>query len=212
MVQPYDWSLEKLQTYKPELTREDDFGSFWDNTLLELGKTPLEYKIEPYNYPVRNVEVYNILYKGFKNVDIDGWLVIPSGAGLHPGLVLFPGYNSGFDGKLHETVNLALHGYICLQVIVRGQGGRSGDNNPTTSGHALGWLTQGILDPNEYYYRAVYMDAVRAVEVLASLGNVDIQKNRGYGGKPGRSVKHCCYRIIRNSNGSGCGFSVSIPL
>lgn len=188
MPQPYDWPLEKLINYRPELTKEANFENFWDQTTAELAKTPVAYSLEPYDYPVRGVEVYNILFKGFKDANLEGWLAVPSQPGPHPGLVLFHGYNWAFDGKIHDTVNMALHGYACLQVLIRGQQGRSIDNVVPTWGHPAGWLTKGILDPSEYYYRAVYMDAVRAVEVLASMDLVDPKRLGVMGGSQGGAL------------------------
>jgi cephalosporin-C deacetylase len=188
MPQPYDWPLEKLKEYQPALTREADFETFWAQTKQELSETRLEYQLKPYDYPVKNAKVYNIIYKGFHDADIEGWLVIPAGAGPHPGLVLFHGYNWAYDGKLHDTVNMALHGYACLQILVRGQQGRSVDNIIVSTGHPMGWLTKGILNPYEYYYRAVYMDALRAVEVLASLETVDEKRIGLMGGSQGAAL------------------------
>ena len=34
-------------------------------------------------------------------------------------------------------------------------------------------MTKGILDPKTYYYRGVYLDAVRAVEVVSGFAEVD---------------------------------------
>jgi cephalosporin-C deacetylase len=46
-------------------------------------------------------------------------------------------------------------------------------------------MTKGILDTKEYYYRAVYLDAVRALEVLAAIDNVDACKIGVQGGSQG---------------------------
>lgn len=165
--------LEELKKYKPDLTRQPDFEEFWEKSLKQLSNTPPGYELTPYDYPVRGVKVYSISYGGFENANIDGWLAIPEGSGPHPGLVMFHGYNWAYDGNLHETVNWALKGYASMQMLVRGQQGKSVDNVISSAGFTVGWMTKGILSPDEYYYRAVYLDAVRAVEVLASIPQVD---------------------------------------
>lgn len=169
----YDLPLSELKKYKPDLTRQEDFEEFWKSSLNELGKTKLDFRLFEYQYPVKGVKVYKILYKGFNNADIDGWFVIPEGDGKYPGVVTFHGYNWAYDGNLHETVDFALKGYAVLHMLVRGQQGESCDNVISSTGFAAGWLTKGILDKDEYYYKAVYLDAVRAVEVLASMDGVD---------------------------------------
>lgn len=185
MVQPYDMSLEDLRKYKPTLTRRPDFLEFWAGTLKELKAVKPKYRLEPYEYPVKGAKVYKITFSGFANADIDGWLAIPQARGIHPGIVMYHGYNWAFDGCIHDTVNMGLHGYAVLQMLCRGQSGNSVDNIVTTHGNFTGWMTKGILSPEQYYYRALYMDCVRALEVLASLKQVDAGRIGVMGGSQG---------------------------
>ncbi len=55
----------------------------------------------------------------------------------------------------------------------RGQNGQSQDTAVYPEGHHMGWMTAGIRDPRTYYYRNVYADAVRALEVLARRDETD---------------------------------------
>jgi cephalosporin-C deacetylase len=49
--------------------------------------------------------------------------------------------------------------------------------DPHGSGpHAPGFLTQGVEHPRSYYYRRVFADALRAVETVRSLPDVDVTK------------------------------------
>src|SRR6266851_2312235 len=50
---------------------------------------------------------------------------------------------------------------------------RCGSTDSRADGHAIGWMTQGIRDPQDYYYRHAYADAVRALELLANRDEVD---------------------------------------
>lgn len=176
MALQYDISLEELKKYKPQLTKQADFEEFWEKSLKQLASVPVKYELTPYEYPVKGVKVYRISYLGFAAANIDGWLAVPDIDGLIPGLVLYHGYNWAFDGHLHDTVNWALKGYASLQMLVRGQQGKSVDNIISSSGFTAGWMTKGILSPEEYYYRAVYMDSVRALQVLASMPQVDASR------------------------------------
>jgi cephalosporin-C deacetylase len=175
LLQPYDMPLEQLQQYMPERSAQSDFNTFWSQTQEELAKVPLQFTKEQVYYPSKKVNVYRVMYKGFEQADIEGWLVIPHGEGPIPGLVLYHGYNWAFEGNLHETVQWALQGYVTFQMIARGQQGKSIDNVISTSAHSNSFLCKGILNPKEYYYRSVYMDAVRAIELLASLDEVNEQ-------------------------------------
>src|SRR6476660_1758142 len=49
-------------------------------------------------------------------------------------------------------------------------------------------MTQGIRDPQKYYYRHVYADAVRALEVLARREEVDAKRLAITGGSQGGGI------------------------
>jgi cephalosporin-C deacetylase len=57
----------------------------------------------------------------------------------------------------------------------RGQtGSRTPDTRSSSAGPGSpGWVTDGILDPEAYYYRRVYSDAVRAVETARAHPDID---------------------------------------
>ncbi|CAM4419237.1 acetylxylan esterase [Paenibacillus tarimensis] len=188
MAQPYDLPLHELERYKPELTKEQDFDKFWEKTLEELNRVPLEVEMTPHDYPAKGVSVHRIAFRSYGGARIEGWLAMPKGKGPHPGLALFHGYNWAMDGNLHDTVNWAAHGYAALQMFCRGQHGGSQDTTIYSNGGPAGWMTRGILSPEEYYYRAVYMDTVRAVEVLASLEQVDASRIGVCGGSQGGAL------------------------
>lgn len=185
MLQPFDLPLNELVSYLPALTKQPDFDRFWEESLAELANVPVSYELIPVKYPVRGVNLYKVVYKSFNNAEVGGFYAVPAAPGKYPGLVCFHGYNWAIDGNVHDTVNWALNGYACLQMHVRGQYGESRDNVVSSNGHVSGWMTKGILDPKEYYYRAIYMDAVRAVEVLASMENVNAERIGVTGGSQG---------------------------
>jgi cephalosporin-C deacetylase len=60
-----------------------------------------------------------------------------------------------------------------LSVDTRGQSGDSTDPTPYSTGHYRGYMTAGIVDPEEYYYRGAYIDCVRALDFVASRPELD---------------------------------------
>jgi cephalosporin-C deacetylase len=67
----------------------------------------------------------------------------------------------------------AAQGICVLSMDCRGQNGQSQDASIANEGFATGWMTKGIRDPKQYYFRYVYADAVRALELLARRDEVD---------------------------------------
>jgi cephalosporin-C deacetylase len=106
-------------------------------------------------------------------------------------VVEFIGYGGG-RGLVHQNVLWAAAGYAHLVMDTRGQGSAStpGDT-PDPHGSAPshpGFLTRGVLDPAQYYYRRVFGDAVRAVEAARSHPAVDADRIVATGGSQGGGI------------------------
>ena len=168
----YDKPLEELLVYNPALTREADFDAFWAETLAESNRTPLNAYLESVSYPAIGVRVCEAFYDGWRGARICAWYLVPEGDGPFPALVQYHGYSGG-KGGVHNHIAWALQGYVVLALDVRGQAGKSSDPGPYTGGHVTGWMTQGITDPAEYFYRGAYVDCVRALDLLSYLPDVD---------------------------------------
>jgi cephalosporin-C deacetylase len=168
-----DMPLEQMRQYKPALYREADFQQFWDTTVAAALKQPLNAELIPYNLPSRGLQCYAVRFDGFQGGRIAGWYVRPSeGREKFPGVCVYHGY-SGRAPRPLDLVHLASQGICVLSMDCRGQNGESQDAAVYPEGHHSGWMTQGIRNPEKYYYRYVYADAVRALELLARRDEVD---------------------------------------
>ncbi|MFF2447424.1 acetylxylan esterase [Neobacillus sp. NPDC058068] len=47
--------IKTIETYKPELTKEDDFDSFWKTTQEESAQVPLQPILTEMDYPIDQV-------------------------------------------------------------------------------------------------------------------------------------------------------------
>jgi len=190
----FDLSLTELQTYTPPRQEPPDFDSFWEKTLSQARQHPLNARFEPSDYGLRTVETFDVTFNGYGGQPIKGWLLVPrQRSGSLPCVVEYIGYGGGrgfpTDWLLWSSV-----GYAHFVMDTRGQGsswqmGQTPDPEPEGSNpHHPGFMTRGILNPETYYYRRVFTDAVRAVEAARSHSAVDGQRLAIAGGSQGGGI------------------------
>lgn len=167
-----DMPLEKMREYRPPLTREPDFDAYWKQTIAQAQSQPLNVELTPYDLPAKGMECFSLRFDGYKGGRIAGWYIRPKGSGKFPGICIYHGY-SGRAPRLMDMLQYAYQGICVLSMDCRGQNGLSQDTAVYDGGHFSGWMTQGARDPERYYYRFVYADAIRALEVLAGQSEVD---------------------------------------
>lgn len=178
-----DLPLDELRVFRPPLQLPVGFDDFWDRTLAELATHGLAVRRTPEPVPLTTVAVDDVRFAGWGGHEVAAWLLRPTGdgrepvAGPLPCVVEFIGYSGG-RGLPHERLLWSAAGYAHLVVDTRGQGwggttGVTADPGYDGSPAGPGLLTRGLHDPHAHYYRRVYADAVRAVEVARSLPEVD---------------------------------------
>jgi cephalosporin-C deacetylase len=184
---------EYRSTYKPPV----DFHEFWQQTLDEAADVPLDVRIEPVETGLRTVDVYDVTFAGYAGHPIRAWLRLPRLARLAdetalPGIVQFHGYGSGRGHALDDLL-WASAGYAHLLMDTRGQGGGhaggdTGDPVGSAGPTQPGFLTRGLESPETYYYRRVFVDAVRAVQVLREHARVDASRVAAVGASQGGGI------------------------
>jgi len=167
-----DMPLAELKKYKPALTRRKDFAAFWTRTLKAALKQPLGVTLGPCDHLAQGIRVSRLGFDGFGGGRITGWCLEPAGRGPYPAVVVYHGYSVRSPGIFH-LLPWVYQGMVVLSVDCRGQNGGSTDGAIYPEGRRPGFMTAGILDPETYYYRHVYADCVRALEVAAGMKNVD---------------------------------------
>ncbi len=184
----FDLPLSELKAYKPAQTKEYDFDTFWEMRMNESNNQPLHVEAIQRAYYVKGVEVFDVYFDGFRNSRIHAVYVKPQNM-VDPkaSVVVFHGYNWNTATPLN-AFKYTLQGIPVLMVDVRGQTVLSPDHNHYVNGGASGWMTQGILDPDNYYYAYVYMDCYRAIDVMLSLENVNDTKIIVEGGSQGGAL------------------------
>ena len=176
----FDLSGHELVSYDPPLEAPDDLASFWERTLSETRAHDLEPVVSRAESPLSVLDSYDVSWRGFGGDPVRGWLHLPAGRapgdGPLPAVIQYQGYGGG-RGLVFENIFWGAAGYAHLVMDTRGQGsGWSTGDTPDPAGSAPaqpGYMTRGITDPDDYYYRRVYADAVRAVEFIQTVEEVD---------------------------------------
>ena len=181
----FDMPLPQLEQYNPPSTEPADFVQFWLESLAE-SRRAAEHRgavvvVDEMDTGLDAVRVDDVTFPGFAADPIRAWLTTPASATPPPGgwptIVQLIAYGGG-RGLPHEHLKWAAAGYAHLVVDARGQGGHWGSGGETPDPHGRsasvgGWLTSGITDPREHYYRRYYIDGARAVDAVRSLAGLD---------------------------------------
>jgi cephalosporin-C deacetylase len=190
----FDLPLDQLQRYLPERDEPADFDAFWQQTLAEARGFPLDPIFAPIDYGLRNLESYDVTFNGFAGQPIKAWLNLPrQRSGPLPCIVEFLGYGGGRSFPT-DWLTWVSAGYAHLVMDTRGQGsawskGDTADLEPQGSNPQFpGFMTRGILNPQTYYYRRVFTDAVRAIETARSHPAIDPTRIGTTGGSQGGGI------------------------
>jgi cephalosporin-C deacetylase len=190
----FDLPLEQLQAYLPTRTEPSDFDLFWSQTLTQARSLPLNAIFTPVDFGLQAVESFDVTFNGFGGQPIKGWFQLPRQRSAPlPCVVEYIGYGGGRSFPV-EWLLWANLGYAHLVMDTRGQGSSwSPGDTPDLLGQGAnpffpGYMTQGILDPQTYYYRRVFTDAVRAVDAARSHTAVDPQRIAITGGSQGGGI------------------------
>ncbi len=190
----FDLPLDQLKTYCPERDEPQDFDAFWADTLQNAQKYSLNPQFEPVDYGLKTIESYDVTFSGYAGQPIKGWLLLPRQRSERlPVVVEYIGYGGG-RGFATNWLFWSSMGYAHLIMDTRGQGsawrtGDTADLQPDgSSPHIPGFMTLGILSPETYYYRRVFVDAVRAVEAARNHPAVDVERVAVTGGSQGGGI------------------------
>lgn len=175
----YDLPYDSLVDYKPELSEPADFDKFWMDTIHAAREMPVDAAFRLMDFGLTTIDTYDVTYNGYGGQPIKGWLLLPrQRSSPLPCVVEFAGYGGG-RGFPTDWLLYASAGYAHFIMDTRGQGSAflAGDTPDLTmdgsSQHYPGFMTVGIFSPQTYYYRRVFVDAVRAVEACRSFPSVD---------------------------------------
>ena len=175
----FDLPPDELRDYRPAVSAPDDVDAFWQSTLAETRTHPLDVRTHPHALALPMVGVSEVTFAGFAGDRISALFLRPRTTEPAPVVVQYLGYGDGTGSPL-DWLAWPAAGFATLVMDTRGQGararraGRTPDPRGSNTGpHVEGFLTHGVLDRQDYYYRRVFADAVRAVDAARELPGVD---------------------------------------
>ena len=173
-----DLSYDELVDYRPALEAPADFDEFWAGTLAEaraFGGAPVLTAVS--DTLLTTTDVFDVRFPGWNGEPIAAWLLLPKDADAPlPVIVKYLGYSGGRSFPTDHLLPPAA-GYAHLVVDNRGQGHDTPDHDQGTGTQWVnGFMTRGIEDPHDYYYRRLFTDAVRAVDAVRGLDAVDADR------------------------------------
>jgi cephalosporin-C deacetylase len=179
----FDLPLAELRSHRTASVEPDDLDSFWARAIAEAADRASEPAFEPYEPALFGaVAVDDVTFSGGDGHPIRAWFMRPREASAPlPCLVKFAGYGGGRDLPVEHALYPAA-GHAVFVMDTRSQGGTgrvgaTGDPGAGSSGpEHPGVMTRGIRDPETYYYRRLFVDAVRAVETACAHPEVDADR------------------------------------
>lgn len=214
----FDFDLETLRDYRPDLPEESDFDTFWSDTLAEARVFDLDPTFTKIDNLLSVIDTYDVTFAGFGGTPVKGWLHVPAGTdGPLPTVVQYHGYSGG-RGFPHTTTLFAQAGYAHFVMDTRGQGWSSGGPSGTVDAspdagimHTPGFMTSGLADPKSYYYRRVYADVVRQLEAAVASPFVDAEKVIVTGGSQGGGMAIAAAGLAPMAGISLAGAAPDVP-
>ncbi|WP_221567047.1 alpha/beta fold hydrolase [Alkalihalobacillus sp. TS-13] len=167
-----DALIKEYESYHPELTRREEFNSFWENALSESKTIPLNPHVEKILYPIKQVQVERVTYQGAYETPISAYYIKPVDTKEKLKCIIFYHGYGGNKGAISQYMTWLIQGYAIFAVDCRGMG-ETGDDSTYSFGNTGSWATQGLLVKEEYYYYKVWLDCKRAVDFIMTQDEID---------------------------------------
>ena len=172
--------------------RQEDFGAFWEESLAALAEVEPEYRLTllpEHSNDVRRT--YRVDMKSFGGEPVSGIYVEPVKEGKYPVYITYMGYGASMWYNDPSARPDAAEFTLCIrnQVLNRKPGEKDD------------WVVRGLADKDTYYYRGAFMDAVRAIDFVASREKVDTARIFAEGGSQGGALTLAAASLDRRIKG-----------
>jgi len=179
------FSPEKIA---PTVVLPPDFTAFWEAAKAEAANVPIDAKLTYLpEQSTPTVDVYLVNLQNYKKGRrLYGYLSKPKAPGKYP--VLFSPPGAGVKPGSPSTF-FADQGFISLSIEIHGISPLLDSDTYKDISTAFGdyWLNK-LDDPDNYYYKSVYLGCVRSIDYLCSLPEFDGENVVVTGGSQGGAL------------------------
>lgn len=158
---------------------QPDFDEFWTRARAELDAVAPCYRLHlDRKRSTEKRRIYLVEMRSLGGETIRGYYAEPVAPGKYPVVVTFMGYGSDAWCPDADTAPERIE----FVLSHRGQGLNEDENRYGD------WVVYGLESPEAYYYRGAFMDAVRAIDFVASRPKVDTRLIFAEGGSQGGAL------------------------
>jgi cephalosporin-C deacetylase len=166
---PSHSNFDKFFLNLPPVKKENDFNRFWADSVREMKRSATDTQSKPNTHRgAGRFDVTDITFNSVGKSRIHGMLFIPKSVTkpnpvivIHDYIHTEPYKGFGLDERMAYFF-LQLRGHQHMKQMLLEQIQTKGKVRP----HLPGYLQEKILEPDKYYVKGVYLDALRAVDLL----------------------------------------------
>lgn len=168
--------------------KKEDFEAFWEKQIAALRAEPVTINKELLSTPYeKSFTTYKVTYSTHDKTVVEALFTVPAGREGEklPCVAYFHG-GGGCKRIYHEVMST---GVCCFAIDVRSQGGTTVDKAEYESGTTMGNLmTRDVTNKDNFYMLHIYLDAVRAMDVIATMPEVDTSRIVTFGQSQGGAL------------------------
>lgn len=171
----FEMSLEQLKQYKGCSPCPSDFDNYWREAMSQNEAAGLEYTLTDAVFRAPDVRCSDLWFVGVGGARIHCKFLRPARIEEPlPAVCIFHGYMH-HSGEWFERLPYVYSGRAVLVMDVRGQDGLSEDIYHGVGPTVFGNVVRGVrdADPHKLYFRDVYLDCAKAIQILMSMNGVD---------------------------------------
>jgi len=160
-------NLDQYYLSLPEPDRADDFDDFWNRSIAEARKVSLDPEIKDISGAPSGYKVKSIVFRGMARSLVKSRLYIPAKKNKPRVVILVHDYNrqpmvpKELPGRDTAWFFVSLRGHDPLPV----------SDNPEVL--SPGYFMENLMDRNQFYPRAVYLDVIRAIDMVRLMVEMD---------------------------------------